>query len=265
MQRTDTVRRPTPCPRLTRPKPTTGGTWLRRAIYSSASQEREFVHRFLRKRNVVRQARAEICGQGLQRGCFAIGKTDGKVAWSHSEGAVLNPTISIRDKKVFFVESRNPEILKQATGRIHGPNLWKDQFLVALDAYTGKKLWEQPIDTADGTVVFYMLATEHGLVIQSSTEGKYHLYSHDLKTGKQQWETVIKWPDDHHSGHIQHPVAVNGRLFLEPSAFDLKTGEKVVDRIGRRSGCHTYVGTRDALIYRGRADGLRCGDRKRKR
>ena len=50
---------------------------------------------------------------------------------------------------------------------------------------------------------------------------------------------------------MQHPVAVNGRLFLEPSAFDLKTGSKVVDRIGKRSGCHTYVGTRDALIYRG--------------
>jgi len=195
----------------------------------------------------VPQSAAKVCSEGI----FAIGKTNGKLAWNHSEGAVLNPTISIRDNKVFFVESRNPEILKQSTGRLHGPNLWKDQFLVALDAYTGKKLWEQPIDTADGTVVFYMLATEHGLVIQSSTNGKFHLYNHDLKTGKQKWETAIKWPDDHHSGHMQHPVAVNDRLFLEPSAFDLKTGKKVIDQIGRRSGCHTYVGTRDALIYRG--------------
>jgi outer membrane protein assembly factor BamB len=190
---------------------------------------------------------AKVCSEGV----FAIGKTDGKIAWSYSSGAVLNPTISIRDNKVFFVESRNPDILKQSTGRLHGPNLWKDQFLVALDAYTGKKLWEEPIDTADGTVVFYMMATEHGLVIQSSTGGKYHLYNHDLKTGKQKWETAIKWPADHHSGHMQHPVAVNDRLFLEPSAFDLKTGKKVVDQIGKRSGCHTYVGTRDALIYRG--------------
>ena len=195
----------------------------------------------------VPQSAAKVCSEGI----FAIGKTNGKLTWNHSEGAVLNPTISIRDNKVFFVESRNPEILKQSTGRLHGPKLWKDQFLVALDAYTGKKLWEQPIDTADGTVVFYMLATEHGLIIQSSTNGKFHLYNHDLKTGKQKWETAIKWPDDHHSGHMQHPVAVNDRLFLEPSAFDLKTGKKVIEQIGRRSGCHTYVGTRDALIYRG--------------
>jgi outer membrane protein assembly factor BamB len=190
---------------------------------------------------------AKVCSEGV----FATRKTDGKLAWSYSGGTVLNPTISIRDNKLFFVESRNSEILKQSTGRLHGPNLWKDQFLVALDAYTGKKLWEEPIDTADGTVVFYMLATEHGLVIQSSTGGKYHLYNHDLKTGKQKWETAFKWPNDHHSGHMQHPVAVNGRLYLEPSAFDLKTGKKVVDQIGKRSGCHTYVGTRDALIYRG--------------
>jgi outer membrane protein assembly factor BamB len=190
---------------------------------------------------------AKVCSEGV----FAMSKTNDKLAWSYRAGAVLNPTISIRDNKIFFVESRNPEILKQSTGRLHGPNLWKDQFLVALDAYTGKKLWEEPIDTADGTVVFYMMATEHGLVIQSSTGGKYHLYNHDLKTGKQKWETAIKWPDDHHSGHMQHPVAVNDRLFLEPSAFDLKTGKKVIDQIGKRSGCHTYVGTRDALIYRG--------------
>tara|TARA_Y100001934_G_scaffold16216_1_gene19489 strand:+ start:6101 stop:8932 length:2832 start_codon:yes stop_codon:yes gene_type:complete len=190
---------------------------------------------------------AKVCSEGV----FAINKTNEKVAWSYREGAVLNPTISIRDNKIFFVESRNPEILKQATGRLHGPNLWKDQFLVALDAYTGKKLWEQPIDTADGTVVFYMLATEHGLVIESSTNGKYHLYNHDLETGKKLWETVNNWPNDHHSGHMQHPVAINGRLFLEPSAFDLKTGKKVIGQIGRRSGCHTYVGTKDALIYRG--------------
>ena len=190
---------------------------------------------------------AKVCSEGL----FAIGKTNGKLAWSYRDGAVLNPTISIRDNKIFFVESRNPEILKKSTGRLHGPSLWKDQFLVALDAYTGKKLWEKPIDTADGTVVFYMMATEHGLVIQSSTDGKFHLYNHDLKTGTQKWETAIKWPNNHHSGHMQHPVAVNDRLFLEPSAFDLKTGKKVVDQIGRRSGCHTYVGTRDALIYRG--------------
>ncbi len=190
---------------------------------------------------------AKVCSEGV----FAINKTNDKLAWNYSGGAVLNPTISIRDNKIFFVESRNPEILKQATGRLHGPNLWKDQFLVALDAYTGKKLWEQPIDTADGTVVFYMMATEHGLVIESSTNGKFHLYNHDLKTGKKQWETVNNWPSADHSGHMQHPVAINGRLFLEPSAFDLKTGKKVINQIGKRSGCHTYVGTRDALIYRG--------------
>ncbi len=193
------------------------------------------------------QSAAKVCSEGV----FAINKTNDKLAWSYQGGAVLNPTISIRENKIFFVESRNPEILKQATGRLHGPNLWKDQFLVALDAYTGKKLWEQPIDTADGTVVFYMLATEHGLLIESSTNGKFHLYNHDLETGKQQWETVNNWPNDHHSGHMQHPVAINGRLFLEPSAFDLKTGKKVINQIGKRSGCHTYVGTKDALIYRG--------------
>ena len=190
---------------------------------------------------------AKVCSEGV----FAINKTNKKLVWSYQGGAVLNPTISIRDNKIFFVESRNPEILKQATGRLHGPNLWKDQFLVALDAYTGKKLWEEPIDTADGTVVFYMMATEHGLVIESSTSGKYHLYNYNLDTGKQQWVTVNNWPNDHHSGHMQHPVAVNDRLFLEPSAFDLKTGKKVINQIGKRSGCHTYVGTKDALIYRG--------------
>ena len=149
------------------------------------------------------------------------------------------------------MESRNPVALAQTTGRLHGPSLWKDQFLVALDASSGAKIWERPIDTADGTIVFYLLATEHGIIIQSSTNGKFHLYNHDLETGALQWETKNNWPSADHSGHMQHPVAINGRLFLEPSAFDLKTGKKVISQIGKRSGCHTYVGTKDALIYRG--------------
>ena len=193
------------------------------------------------------QSAAKVCSEAL----FAVHKINNQLAWIYRDGIVLNSAIAIRDNKVFFVESRNPVALQQTTGRLHGPSLWKDQFLVALDASSGAKIWERPIDTADGTIVFYLLATEHGIIIQSSTNGKFHLYNHDLDTGALQWETKNNWPSADHSGHMQHPVAINGRLFLEPSAFDLKTGEKVISQIGKRSGCHTYVGTKDALIYRG--------------
>jgi hypothetical protein len=47
-------------------------------------------------------------------------------------------------------------------------------------------------------------------------------------------------------------VAIGDKLFLEPSAYNLTSGSKIIDRIGPREGCHTYVGTKDALIYRGK-------------
>ncbi|NNE92169.1 MAG: PQQ-like beta-propeller repeat protein [Verrucomicrobiales bacterium] len=190
------------------------------------------------------QGTAKVCSDSL----FAYAPHSKVKSWTYRNGAILNSTIAARDGRVVFVESRNRDLPKR--GQLSGSELWKDQFLVALDVKSGRKLWEQPIDTEDGSITFYLQMSDDAILITASNTA-YHFATYDPETGKPLWQKSNPWPDDHHSGHIQHPVILNGVIYLQPNGYDLTTGEIVTTKMGARSGCHTYIGARDALIYRG--------------
>ncbi len=201
---------------------------------------------------------------------FAYHKQSGKKAWIYRNGAIINTSIAAGDGRVFFVESRNPQVKKMVSGRARmlsakdrrrGRNngvakemLWKDQYLVALDAETGNVIWEKPIDTADGRVVFYLVYAEGRLVISSSAFGEYHVYNYDAGTGRQEWHVKQKWVRDNHGAHNQHPAVVAGKVYQVPNVYDLKTGKLLESNmmggaIGRK--CGTYAATEKAILYRG--------------
>ncbi len=189
----------------------------------------------------------KICSDDL----FALTTTSGGLKWRYRGGVVINPTIAIADGKVLFVECRHPEIMALATSRIGSSKLWENQYMVALDAQTGAKLWEQPIDTADGIAVFYLLAAEEKVFLASSAAGKYNLYAFTAAEGKSLWQASHNWKSDNHGGHMQHPVVVRNTIYLEPCGYEAITGKLLTKEVGRHGGCATYAATSNALIYRG--------------
>jgi outer membrane protein assembly factor BamB len=191
----------------------------------------------------------KVCSDDL----FALEEEGVQLRWRYQRGVILNATIGSAPGRIYFVESRNQQVRASATGRIESDALWQDQFLVALEAETGRVLWEKAIDTVDGIVVFYLSCDENSVVIASSAAGKYHLYCYDSREGRLRWENSHAWPSDNHGGHMQHPVMVAGRVFLEPCGYDLATGERFTSSVGRHEGCTTYTGTANALIYRGQS------------
>jgi len=188
----------------------------------------------------------KVCSDAL----FALSKADGGVRWSYADGVLINPTITISGGRVYFVECRNEKVKAAATRRVGLKELWQDQFLVALDAATGAKVWERPLDTVDGTVVFYLLCADDTLVLALSRT-KYHLYGFDAADGAPKWEASHDWTGNNHSGHMQHPAVVGNAVYLEPCGYDLDTGERVTDKVGRHEGCATYAAIENALLYRG--------------
>jgi len=192
---------------------------------------------------------AKVCSDEL----FAMSKRTGDVLWTYAQGAIINTTIAIDDGVVYLVESRNPEVGGLDTGRVGSQQLWSDQYLVAIDAGTGKKLWEEKPDTVNGTVVFFLACSGDSVVIMSSVSGRYHLYCYRRQDGQLNWRVDHKWPSDNHSGHMQHPVVTADRVYQEPCVYDLRTGELVTDKMGRHEGCATYAAAEGALIYRGRS------------
>jgi len=194
-------------------------------------------------------------GPGTEKVCsddlFAMTSNRGELKWHYHDGVILNSTIAIAGGRVLFVECRHPEVKALSTSRIGSAKLWEDQFLVALDAATGVKLWEKPIDTADGIVVFYLLATDSELFIMASAAGKYNLYAFSAVDGKSLWQSSHEWPKDNHGGHMQHPALVRNTIFLEPCGYEASTGKLLTKEVGRHGGCATYAATLNALIYRG--------------
>jgi hypothetical protein len=200
----------------------------------------------------------KVCSDML----FAYDLESASLLWQYERGVAINTTLAAGSGRLYFVESRNPEIKQQAQRRISDAGLWAEQFLVALDERSGEVQWEVPIDTVDGTVVFFLGCTDKTILLSSSAQGKYHLYAFNADTGRQVWKNEHKWPSDNHSGHMQHAVLFETKLYLEPCGYDLATGEQFTSAVGRHEGCATYCGINNALLYRGKSRRISLWDVK---
>ena len=189
----------------------------------------------------------KVCSENL----FALDARSGKKLWERSQGVVVNSTITATDDRVYFVESRNAKVKESSSRRVGMPELWQDQYLVALDLKTGYQLWEKPLDTQDGTVVFWMAHGEDKLVITSSTDKKYFVYAFDAQTGDRQWHQEFGWPEGKgdHGKAMARAAIVSGKVYVRPMVFDLADGKLRDERVPA-GGCGTYAATSNSLIFR---------------
>ncbi|MDE0938599.1 MAG: PQQ-binding-like beta-propeller repeat protein [Pirellulales bacterium] len=190
---------------------------------------------------------AKVCSDSL----FALAKQTGALLWNYRDGLILNPTITATPERIYFVVCRHPELLAADSRRIDSPDLWENQFLVALDVNTGERLWEQPLDTDDGESVFYLAHQREKLVIVSSGSGKYHVSVYDDQDGKLAWEDRFDWPGGahDHGKAMSRPAMINGNLFVRPRVFDLASGQTLA-KVMPGGGCGTYACAGNFLIFR---------------
>ena len=189
----------------------------------------------------------KVCSDQL----FAIDPESGERAWTYQQGVVVHSTVTVGNGAVYFVESRNPDALAATSGRLSDELLWKDQYLVALDAQTGEQIWRSPLQTEAGTVAYYMAHSNNKLVIVSSADVKYHVYAFDAQVGAQQWETALAWGKGKadHGSHLSRPAIVGDKLFVRPAVIELSSGKISEQRIPV-GGCGTYACTDAALFFR---------------
>jgi outer membrane protein assembly factor BamB len=127
--------------------------------------------------------------------------------------------------------------------------LWDNQHLVAVNIQSGEKLWDVPINTKDGTTVFYMAYGNGKLVIVSSLKDRYHIYAFNAESGKQEWYQNFKWASDNHGGHMSRPAIVEDKLYVRPAVFNLITGERLSQEVPM-GGCGTYACSQNAIFMR---------------
>ena len=195
---------------------------------------------------------------GVSSSVFAIDAKDDKTLWTYQGENIANLTIAIGDGWVFFVDSSlTPEqrqmLLEQDKSRLL--NLEGEQakkaaerqkkldarLAVALDARTGGKLWEEPVDVTDCSrigigggeltamyrdgIVVLCGANANGHYWRQFLAGEFsrrRLVALSAKTGD------VMWARD--ADYRHRPVVIGDAVFAEPWAFDLKTGEQKVRR-----------------------------------
>ena len=191
------------------------------------------------------KATAKVCSEQL----FCLKKSDRSQRWLYRGGLILNSTITATEKTVYFVETRHPKLLGAADRRIEDKALWEQNYLVALDLVTGKKIWEEPLKTNPGTVVFYLAHGNGTLALVSSSSKTYAVYAFQDKDGQPIWDTQFPWAREHHGGHMSRPAIVGNTLYVRPRVFELDSGSHRDLQIPG-GGCGTYACTTGALFFR---------------
>ncbi len=202
----------------------------------------------------------KVCSEAL----FALTKDDGPngrpdLLWSRSVGRIVEPTIAISEGRVVFTECRNPAAMALDSARV-GSELWKDLWLVALDARTGDLLWEREARPLPGNVAIYLALGEGTVVLMTSGHhpdptsgalvGEYAVYAFDLADGKSRWRKKFAWEADHHGKHLSRPAIVGGNLIVRPMVFELADGAEVsrVFPVGHQ--CGSYACSSNAIFLR---------------
>jgi outer membrane protein assembly factor BamB len=188
-------------------------------------------------------------------GIFAYDTTTRQLMWTYRGKNVLHTTIALGPEHVYFIDSAiTPEARQELYRRDKGElkNLSEADALkaeqemkaldariaVALDRKTGEKVWELPVDVTDTTNVSagggsltVMYADGKLLLCGANANGHYwkqflagefekrKLLVLDASNGKQLWTK--------NANYMNRPTIVEGKVFAEPWAFELASGETI--------------------------------------
>lgn len=164
------------------------------------------------------------------------------------KGIIINSTICLGGGRLYFVECRDNAIKALNTGRIGDGRLWNSQYLVALNPETGAKLWDEPINTADGIVVFYMMYANEKLLVASS-DTSYHLYAFDAANGIARWDRHFTWSNNNHGNHMDRPVVIGDMVYFQKYGYRISDGQ-LISSSAPSGSCGIVAGTAEGLLYR---------------
>ncbi len=191
----------------------------------------------------------KVCSDSL----FVRKKTDGNVVWTYENGVIINSTITVTDDKLYI--SLNPAMTKLNSLRpveLDRPELWQQQFLVALELKTGTKvsgknrcrLFREPWRSIWPPGTTHSSSTHQRI---RSTKYPPMLRPTENRGGRR-LSVGSKTKGDHGKA-IQRPAIVGGRVYVRPKVLDLKSGE--ILSLEMPSGkCGTYAATTKSLVFR---------------
>jgi outer membrane protein assembly factor BamB len=170
---------------------------------------------------------------------FALARQSGALAWEYRpQGVVLNPTLTVLDGRLCFVESSSPETHAHPTGKIALAELFRNTpQLVALDLASGRECWRVPVDLSAFQHAIYLSGRDGALLLSGSRHDtvngrkliQYQLRGIDLANGRELWRndntpSRAEILDGGHGEQTQHPVIVGDTIYGPGFARRLRDG-----------------------------------------
>lgn len=197
-------------------------------------------------------------------GLFSLDRRTGATRWVYA-AALLNSAVALGNGRVYFLEARDLAPAAQSTdGRIRIDHFLSGAtFLVALDAASGRRLWERPVHLPFQHIVYVCYAPPVDAVLVTGTfNGKvgtaarvfYGLRAFRSDTGAGLWERDLATgaPDGTHGEQWQHPVILSHAVLSKYFECDLRTGAPLSGRTFTAGhGCGTLSASASVLFLRG--------------
>ena len=193
---------------------------------------------------------------------FAKDKRDGRLLWKYRAGLIVNTTITVGDKWIYFLETDSPKAMTDKLGRMPAKMLFDggNQYLVALDEQTGQVKFKTKIDVTKFEEPVYLNYAEGILLLSGSRLFDDHVYYHycayDARSSELRWQAdhaTDLATDGSHGEYNRHPTIIDQTAYAWPYAYNLKTGEKIAgwvfDRRGH--GCGGVSASAQCLFWRG--------------
>lgn len=181
-----------------------------------------------------RNAQPLVVGQSI----FAMKRDDGDLLWQRSAGLILNPTITVGEKAVYFVECNPTEGGEHGDARMDLKTLpQRLPTLVSLGNRSGEIRWK--IDLPEGLVrsrnILYLAQAGKYLVAVGSylnvkNDTTYEVACFDESSGRLLWQAAHdkgKPGETFHGEQVHHPVIIGDTLVAEPVLYDLATGRPI--------------------------------------
>ncbi len=179
---------------------------------------------------------------------FALDPETGEVRWNHLGQRIANLTVSRGGGKVFFADGILSEELKKRalderrtliqdgtyreTEKMRSAEKYEPsdvRLVTALDAQTGEKLWERPVDFTgccgdamgsayqDDVVLFFGCVGNHDAYRFRERQLEYRrIVALSASTGDVLWSYPLNYRT--------RPIVMSDRIIIEPRACDLHTG-----------------------------------------
>jgi len=199
------------------------------------------------------------------RSLFAMDPASGKVLWQYdAKDSIRHNAIAITNKRVFLIDRPIAELdsiahqNRNLRAKKPTPEEHPHGMLVAIDAFTGKRLWSNQegiygttlaVNEAQGVLVAGY--SKVGFTLPSEFGGRM--------TGYRVSDGEVLWDLKAVPGDRSRFIIRDRDVVLEPYAYDLTTGAKIDGfELKRAYGCGPAVASRNLLLFRSGTLGY-CG------